>query len=123
MVTTAYGLREAANQRFIVLGPEAIGMHEALRRYCAVFHPEIKQVSTLPFWLVKLLATVMRNQELKSAGELMAYFDKVGEGNNPASINGILGAPTTTLDSWLERRKARHSAADTVGFGLPRSYA
>lgn len=44
-------------------------MHEALRHYCAVFHPEIKQVSTLPLWLVKLLATLTRNQELKSAGE------------------------------------------------------
>lgn len=123
MVSTAYGLAEAANQRFIVHGPEAIGMHEALRRYCAVFHPEIKQVSTLPFWLVKLLATITRNQELKSAGELMAYFDKVGEGNKAASIDSILGAPTTTLDSWLERRKARDSAAGTAGFSLPRSYA
>jgi len=123
MVSTAYGLAEAANQRFIVHGPEAIGVHEALRRYCAVFHPDIKQVSTLPFWLVKLLAALTGNQELKSAGELMAYFAKVGEGNNPASTNGILAAPTTTLDSWLESRKARHSAAGTEGFGLPRSYA
>jgi hypothetical protein len=123
MVSTAYGLAEAANQRFIVHGPEAIGIHEALRRYCAVFHPDIKQVSTLPFWLVKLLAALTGNQELKSAGELMAYFDKVGEGNNPASINRILGAPTTTLDSWLERRKARLSGAGTAGFSLPRSYA
>jgi uncharacterized protein YbjT (DUF2867 family) len=123
MVTAAYGLTEAGNQRFIVHGPEAIGMHEALRRYCAVFHKDIKQVSTLPFWLVKLLAILTRNQELASAGELMAYFDKVGEGNNPARIDGMLGAPRTTLDSWLERKKARLSAAGTAGFGRPRSYA
>jgi hypothetical protein len=37
-------------------------MHEALRRYCAVLHPEIRQVSTLPFWLVKLLAAITGNQ-------------------------------------------------------------
>jgi hypothetical protein len=123
MVSTAYGLAEAANRRFIVHGPEAIGIHEALRRYCAVFHPDIRQVSTLPFWLVKLLAALTGNQELKSAGELMAYFDKVGEGSNPASIDSILGVPTTTLDRWLERRKARLSAAGTAGFSLPRSYA
>jgi hypothetical protein len=114
MVSTAYGLAEAANQRFIVHGPEAIRMHEALRRYCAVFHPDIKQVSTMPFWLVKLLAALTRNHELKFAGELMAYFDKVGEGNKAASIDSILGAPTTTLDMWLERRKASLSAADAV---------
>ncbi len=123
MVSTAYGLVEAANQRFIVHGPEATGMHEALRRYCAVFHPDIKQVSTMPFWLVKLLAALTGNQELTSAGELMAYFAKVGEGNNPASIDSILGVPTTTLERWLERRKARLSAAGTAGLSLPRSYA
>jgi len=123
MVSTAHGLAEAANQRIIVLGPEAIGMHEALRRYCAVFHPDIKQVSTMPLWLVRLLATLTRNQDLKSAGELMAYFDKVGESSNLAKANRMLGTPTTTLDSWLERRKARHNAASPEGLSLPRSYA
>ena len=101
MVATAYGLGEAANQRFIVHGPEAIRMHEALRRYCAVFQPDIRQVSTMPFWLVKLLATITHNPALKSAGELLAYFEKVGEGNHPATVNGIMGAPTITLDMWL----------------------
>jgi uncharacterized protein YbjT (DUF2867 family) len=108
MVSTAFGLAEAANQRFFVLGPEAIRMHEALRRYCAVFHPDIKKVASMPFWLVKLLATITSNQGLKGAGELMSYFEKVGESsNNPAKDNGILGAPTMTLDSWLQKRKAR----------------
>lgn len=109
MVSTAFRLGAAANQRFIVHGPEAIRMDEALRRYCGVFHPEIKQVSTMPIWLVKLLAALTRDKGLKAAGEMMAYFDKVGEGSNPASLNGILDAPTTTLDIWLERRKARLS--------------
>jgi uncharacterized protein YbjT (DUF2867 family) len=107
MVSTAYGLDAAANQRIIVHGPEAIPMHEALRRYCAVFQPDIKQVSTMPFWLVKLLATLTGNQELKGAGEMMSYFEKVGEGSNPAQVNHILGAPTITLDRWLETRKGR----------------
>ncbi|RPJ15862.1 MAG: hypothetical protein EHM33_34470 [Chloroflexi bacterium] len=58
MVSTAYLSEEGANKRFRVLGPEAIQMHEALRRYCAVFHPEIKKVTTMPFWLVRLMATL-----------------------------------------------------------------
>ena len=105
MVSTAYGLDAAANQRFMVQGPEAIRMDEALQRYCAVFHPDIKKVSTMPIWLVKLLATLTGNQELKGAGEMMAYFEKVGEGRQPAIVNGLLGAPTTTLDMWLENRR------------------
>jgi uncharacterized protein YbjT (DUF2867 family) len=104
MVSTAFRLDVAANQRFVVHGPEAIRMHEALSRYCAVFQPDIKKVSTMPFWLVKLLATLTRNQELKDAGEMMAYFEKVGEGRQPATITGILDAPTTTLNTWLDKR-------------------
>jgi uncharacterized protein YbjT (DUF2867 family) len=106
MASTAYLLEEAANKRFRVLGPEAIQMHEALRRYCAVFHPEIKKVTTMPFWLVKLMATFTRDQGLKGAGELLSYFEKVGErSKNLADDDRILGAPTITLDQWLERRK------------------
>ncbi|HET9911450.1 MAG TPA: NAD(P)H-binding protein [Anaerolineales bacterium] len=105
MVSTAYRLEEAANKRFRVLGPEPIQMHEALRRYCAVFHPEIKQVTTMPFWLVKLMAALTRDQGLKAAGELLSYFEKVGEQSSDlGDDNSILGAPTITLDQWLERR-------------------
>ena len=106
MVATAYQLEEAANKRFRVLGPEAIQMHEALRRYCAVFHSEIKQVTTMPFWLVRLLATLTRDPGLKGAGELLSYFEKVGEqSSNLGDDVCILGAPTITLDQWLGRRK------------------
>jgi len=105
MVATSYEHQEAANKRYIVHGPELVSLHEALKRYCAVFHPEIKKVSSMPFWLVKLLATVTKNQELKGAGEMMAYFEKVGEGNNLPQSNG-LPAPTTTLDMWLQKQKA-----------------
>lgn len=107
MVSRAYGHEGvvAANKRFIVLGPEAIGMREALERYCAVFHPDIKQVSTTSLWLVRLLASVTRNQQLKGAVEMMAYFDKVGEGDKSARVDDVLGTPTTTLDMWLWKRR------------------
>jgi uncharacterized protein YbjT (DUF2867 family) len=107
MVSTAYGLGEEATERFIVHGPEAIHMREALRRYCAVFHPDIKEVSSMPFWLVKLLATISRNQELNGAGELMSYFERIGEGSHPAPIHCCLGTPTMSLDSWLQAKEAR----------------
>jgi len=42
---------------------------------------------------------------------MMSYFEKVGErSNNPAKDIGILGAPTMTLDLWLQKRKARIGA-------------
>jgi hypothetical protein len=104
MVSTAYGLGEEATGRFIVHGPEAIRMDEALRRYCAVFHPDIKKVTSMPFWLVRMLATFTGNRELKGAGELMSYFEKVGEGSKSPKVNDVLGAPTTTLGLWLQKR-------------------
>lgn len=115
MVSTAFGLAEAANQRFLVFGPEAIRMREALRRYCAVFHPDIQRVGRTPIWLVKLLATVTGDQGLRGAGELMSYFDKVGEnGDPPSRNNGILRPPAMTLDLWLEMRRAKDKKGDAA---------
>lgn len=106
MVSTAYELADAVNRRFLVSGPEAITIHEALRRYCAAFYPEIRQVTTMPFWLVRLLAGITGDRGLKEAGEMMSYFEKVGErASVSAGIDGILPAPATTLDRWLEAKK------------------
>jgi len=107
MVATSFLQPAAESQRIVVHGPEAIRMAEALRRYSAVLQPEIKQVSTMPLWLVTLLAIVTRDQELKAAGELMGYFEKVGEGSRPATVDSLFAAPATTLDMWLESRRAQ----------------
>jgi hypothetical protein len=113
MVSQAYQCEEAANKRFVVHGSEAIQIQEALRRYCAVFHPEIKEVSTMPFWLVKLLATLTRSRELKGAGEMMSYFEKVGEGKNLPQAHSIVDAPTITLDMWLDKRNRMNQMITT----------
>ncbi|MBE0593332.1 MAG: hypothetical protein IH616_13120 [Gemmatimonadales bacterium] len=104
MVSSAYGMDEAAGKRLYVHGPEAITMHEALDRYRAALHPEIASVSRLPTWLGRLLGVVTRNDMLKFASALMAYFDRVGEPGDPTEANRLLGAPTTTLDAWLAER-------------------
>ncbi|MBN1537346.1 MAG: NmrA family NAD(P)-binding protein [Anaerolineales bacterium] len=108
MVTSIYELEEASKKRIIVHGPELISAHEALKRYCTAFHPEIKKISSTPFWLVKLLATITNNQELKGAIEMMAYFEKYGEGSNLPQANGV-PAPTTTLDMWIQKRKVNEN--------------
>jgi uncharacterized protein YbjT (DUF2867 family) len=103
MVATAYELPEAGNKRLWIHGPEPIRMQEALQRYCTKFHPEIKQVSSMPFWLVNLLAAFTHSQELKSVGAMMSYFEKVGEMGDPSEANHVLGAPEITLGCWLDR--------------------
>jgi uncharacterized protein YbjT (DUF2867 family) len=111
MISNAYQREEAANKRFFVHGPEAITMKEALERYCQAFHPEIESVSVMPINMARAMAASTGNDMLKFYAEVMAYFDKVGELGDPTEANRILGAPTITLDEWLEKRKARLDVA------------
>lgn len=105
IVATSHKLKEATSKRFLMFGPEAITMHEALKRYCAAFHPEIRNVSSMPIWLLKILAMISRNEGLKEVAEMMAYFDKIGEGRKQEIDKSALGAATMTLDKWLARRR------------------
>jgi uncharacterized protein YbjT (DUF2867 family) len=107
MVSTAYQLEEAANRRFLVHGPEAMTMKEALEHYCRAFHPEVESVSVMPVETARAVAKSTGNQMLGFFAELMAYFDQVGEMGDPAEANRLLGTPTKTLEAWIEQRKAR----------------
>jgi len=107
MVSGSYLLDEAANKKFFIHGPESILTHEALRRYCSVFHPEIKKISTMPHWLANIIATIIRNKEMKYACDVLGFFEKIGESGDPTEANSILGAPKITLDEWLKQRKAK----------------
>lgn len=109
LVSTAYQTEAAANRRFVVHGPEGIPFVEGLRRYCQTFHPEVEQVKSMPVWLVRIMAALMRNDMMKFGADLSAYFDKVGELGDPAATNETLGAPTMTLDAWLSARAATGS--------------
>lgn len=106
MVSTAYQTEEAINKRFFIHGPEPMTFRAALERYCGACHPDFGKVSVMPIWLAKLMGTLTRNEMLKYASDLMAYFEKVGELGDPAEANRLLGAPTTTLDAWIAQRKA-----------------
>ena len=104
MVSKAFRLPEAANKRFFILGPEAWTMSEALQKYCSLVHPGI-EVSSMPIWLLSLIGKVSFNRDLQFIAELMRFFDKVGEGGDPAEANELLGAPTTTLEQWCEAQR------------------
>jgi len=106
MVSMAYQTEGAANKRLFVHGPEALTMQEALTRYCRVFHPEVESVSVMPVDTARAVAKSTGNQMLGFFAELMAYFDQAGEMGDPAEANRLLGAPATTLDAWIEQRKA-----------------
>lgn len=107
MVAASYRLSEAVNRRFIIHGPEGILFHEAVKRYCDVFYPEIKKVSTMPYWLVTFIASINGQKEMKRASNFMAAFEKIGEKGDPSEANNILGAPKIRLEDWLGLQKRR----------------
>jgi len=106
MVAESYKRPEAVNKRFYVHGPQALTVVEALWSYCRALHPEIKTFSHRPYWLLRLIAWLSGNAELRNGVNMVSYLEKVGERGDPAEANAILGAPQVTLDQWLQIRKA-----------------
>ena len=107
MVAKSYNTKEAVNKKLCIHGPEKLSSREALERYCSVVHPEMKKPGKLPFWVAKIIAVIEKDEGLKDDVPVMAYFVKEGEPGDPTEANRILGAPTTTLDEWIEKRKAK----------------
>ena len=103
MVAAAYGTEAAVNKRFILHGPEGILFHDAVKRYCAAFHPNITKVSTMPHWLATFIAATKGPKELKGVSGFMAAFETIGEKGDPKEANDLLGAPRIRLDEWLRR--------------------
>lgn len=110
MVSAAYQTDAAKNRRFVVHGPEGMSFAEALERYCAAFYPDAPAVKSMPVWLAKTMAALMRNDMMKFGADLSGYFDRVGEMGDPAEANALLGAPSTTLGEWLAVQKRSRAA-------------
>jgi uncharacterized protein YbjT (DUF2867 family) len=105
MVAESHRRPEARNKRLHVHGPQALTLIEALRSYCRVLHPEIKTFRHVPYWLLRLMAQVTRNERLRKGVKMVAYLEKVGERGDPSEANALLGEPQLTLDQWLQIQK------------------
>jgi len=104
MVANAYQNQEARNIIFFVFGPEKYKMTDLLERYCKQRYPKIKKVSTVPLGMIKVIATLTGNYELKNASAMFAYFEKVNELGNADETNRLLGKPETTFEKWVKSK-------------------
>ncbi|HNE03661.1 MAG TPA: NAD(P)H-binding protein [Anaerolineales bacterium] len=100
-VSKAHQTDAAANKTFVINGPEAMLMMDALQQYCDVVHPGVKAAS-MPTWLGNLLAGMTKSAELKDAVQMMAYFEKSPKLSAANGAEKILGASSTTLGEWLK---------------------
>lgn len=105
MVLIAYQNEKAINQRFILHGKEGFYFKEALEMYCKVIHPEIKSVSTIPYLMAKIIATLKNKPEMRETAEFMSFFENTGELGNPSETYKLFGEPETTLEKWIEIQK------------------
>jgi uncharacterized protein YbjT (DUF2867 family) len=108
MVSASYQSEKATQRRLFLHGPKGYLFRDALREYCAAFHAEIADVSTMPFWLSTTVATLTKKAEMKSTSDLMRFFERVGERGNPAEANQLLGAPQIDVQEWIARKKEQH---------------
>ena len=102
MVSRAFATAGAARRCLYVHGPEAITVQDALRAYCAAFAPGARVVS-MPLWFVSALNRVVLHGQLSGTLPLMRAMQRLGERGDPAETNRLLGAPPTTLGSWIRR--------------------
>ena len=100
-VSKAHQTEVAANKTFVLNGPKSMLMTDALQQYCDSRHPGIKAAS-MPIWLVKMLAMMMRSAPMKDFVQMMAYFEKSPKVSQPNGAESILGAPSITMSDWLK---------------------
>jgi len=111
MVARAYSSLEAsANKSFYVYGPEALTMEQALEIYIPTCVPEAKIVH-VPFWQTRLESWLPGNEHLRTVIlPWMEYFEKVrelGDDEDIAEANKVLGASTVTVKEWCEAQSAK----------------
>ncbi len=105
MVAESYEDDRTLGRRLFIHGPEGFTLPEALRTFHEACHPEVKLTHLKP-WQARLVAELTRNRSLGSVARLITYFDKTEEHGDPTEANVLLGEPTTTLDEWIQGRKA-----------------
>lgn len=103
-VSKSYQTEEAADKTFVINGPKALLMQDALQQYCDAVHPGVK-ASSMPAWFGNLLAAMMKSPPMKDFVQMMAYFEKSPKVTAPNDAEKVLGASSTTLEEWLLTQK------------------
>lgn len=104
MVAASYDDERALGKRLFVYGPEAITLQDATERFVAACYPTVK-VMRWKLWQARLVAKLIRNENLAEVTELIAYLDVAGEHGDPSEANTLFGAPAIALDEWFKMPK------------------
>lgn len=103
LLARAYKKPDVYNQEFNIYGPEAFTINEALLEYVKVKHPQISKIKNAPLWLLKIIAFLTKNQQLKALIPIFEYFETTEEVGYSLATELMLGKPATTLKWWLDQ--------------------
>jgi uncharacterized protein YbjT (DUF2867 family) len=103
-VSKAHQTESAANRSFVLDGPQAVLMTEALQQYCDSLYPGVKATS-MPIWFGKILAALSRSSAMKDMVQMMAYFEKSPKLSTPNGAEKILDIQAMTLEEWLRLQR------------------
>jgi len=106
MVSKSYQTDETLNKELYIFGPEAYTMGEAMKIYMSIAAPEVK-ISAISTKMLSVMGVLTFNSEWKSMAVLMTHYEKHGEDGVPDEANRLLGAPTTTLKEWCNKRNSQ----------------
>lgn len=99
----------AAGKALTLLGPQAYTMREALDVYVRLSRPDLK-VTQAPLSVVRLVATLKRDKQLKLVTDLFRAFRRIPETGDRTEADRLLGPATTTLEDWCRARAVPHEA-------------
>jgi len=104
MVANSLEDDRALGRRLFIHGPEAITLPEAIRRFHQSVRPRVP-LRNLTVRQARFIATLTRRRGLAAVANLIGYFDKAREHGDPSEANTLLGAPSTTLNEWIQTQK------------------
>lgn len=105
MVLRAYQNEKAANKRFIIHGTDGYLFKNAVAQYCAIIHPGIKTVETIPYWKARIITLLNQNPNAAKMISIMHFFEKAREKGDPMEAYELLGTPEFTLAKWVLLQK------------------
>lgn len=104
LLVCAYEKPNAYNQEFNIYGPEALTLNDALSEYVRAKHPQIPKINNVPFWFLKVIAFLTKNQQLKALIPIFEYFEIAKEVGDSLTTERLIGKPITTLKVWLDQK-------------------
>ena len=119
MVVRAWRVPQAAGCALYIQGPEAITIPDALRQYCRLVEPG-KRAVTVPLGIMAAVDSLLAGGKLRHTLDVMRLLQRVGEPGDAGEANRLLGAPTTTVREWCERRRAARQGVHVAENGQRR---